>query len=206
MAGQSCDARRSTDMGLGGFSPPGGDLRGDDSDRWNWDHFYEFCEGTIRTALAFRPIQQADREDCCQDIWVELLSTRMSKFRGGNLRSWLAALARNKAIDLVRRGRRHPVGLVFDAEVGTPGDHDGPCPADEARAVVWSTLATLEPHVEPRSFLVFFLRWIEGWSFVEIADALDLTPGQARSRHHRTKERFRQLVEGRIAGRARDDS
>lgn len=198
------DARQSTGMGTGGFPPAGPEGLGDESDRSDWDRFYEFCEGAIRTALAFRSLQQADREDCCQDIWVELLVTRMSRFHGGNLRSWLATLARNKAIDTFRRGRRHQVGLSIDMEGMTPVDHAGPCPADESRSVVWPALAVLERQVEPRSFLVFFLRWIEGWSFGEIADALGLTPEQARSRHHRTKERFRQLVEGRAVRDTRD--
>jgi DNA-directed RNA polymerase specialized sigma24 family protein len=63
--------------------------------------------------------------------------------------------------------------------------------------MVWSALAQLEQQLEPRSFLVFFLRWIEGWSFAEIADELGLTAGQARLRHFRAKEKFRGVIEGR---------
>jgi RNA polymerase sigma factor (sigma-70 family) len=160
----------------------------------DWDRFYAFCDGAIRTALASRPLQPADREDCRQEIWMELLATRMSRFRGGDLRSWLAALARNKAVDAVRRSRRRPVGLAIDPETRPAGPFEGPCAADESRSLVWSALAALERRVETRSFLVFFLRWIEGWSFIEIAAHLGLTPEQARLRHHRTKEKFRQVI------------
>ncbi len=189
--------------GAGRADPPA-DGAGDECDRSDWDRFYAFCDGAMKSALASRRLQPADQEDCCQEIWVELLATRMSRFRGGSLRSWLAALARNKAVDVVRRDRRHPVGLLADPEARAAVDLDARCAVDESRSMVWSALAALERQVEPRSFLVFFLRWVEGWSFVEIAENLRLTPGQARLRHHRVKEKFRRVLEGQAPRPDRD--
>ena len=81
----------------------------------DWDRFYIYCDRVIVIALAREPIQPADREDCRQEIWADLLASRMSRYRGGSRAAWLTMLARNKAIDTIRRARRHPVGLAIEA-------------------------------------------------------------------------------------------
>ena len=162
---------------------------------------FVFYDGVIRSALARRPIQEADREDCLQELWLDLLATRLKRFRGGDLKAWLTAVARNKAADVLRRTHRRPIcRLPDDVSCVAPSEH--PHRADEARALVWSTLAVVEPVVHPLSLLVFVLRWMEGWSFEEIGEVLGLTPSQARLRHHRVKLRFRELVIERSRGDA----
>ncbi len=184
-------------VACGDFPLPGaGDVGGDgESDRSDWDRFYAYCDGVIVIALDRQPIQPADREDCRQEIWADLLASRMSRFRGGSLAAWLTTLARNKAIDTIRRARRQPVGLAIVALERAGVDPAGSCPADERRSVVRLALAELEGQIEQRSYAVFFLRWFEHQSFGQIASALSLTPEQARARHHRTKAKFRQIVE-----------
>jgi RNA polymerase sigma-70 factor (ECF subfamily) len=168
-------------------------------DRRDWDVFYAYCDGVIRNTLAARGLQEADREDCRQEVWVAILGRRTSCPGGGDFSSWIAAIARNKAIDTIRRGRRHPVGVSFDVEQERGGNSVSRCGADEARGLVWSALAELERQVEPRSFLVFFLHSMEGLPFREIAAALSLNEVQARLRHHRAKQKFRELL-ARAAG------
>jgi DNA-directed RNA polymerase specialized sigma24 family protein len=60
---------------------------------------------------------------------------------------------------------------------------------------VRTALARLAKQVSATSFQVLYLRWIEGRTFLEIADALDLMPDQVRFRHHRMKQKFRELFE-----------
>ena len=163
-------------------------------DRSDWDRLYGHFDPVIMTALARQRIQPADREDCRQEIWIELLASRMSGFRGGSVSAWLATLARNKSIDMIRRARRHPVGFASGELEGTAVVPTESCSAEEALAVVRAALAQLEEQIEHRSFLVFVLRCIEGLSFGRIADVVNLTPEQARARHHRTKDKFRRIV------------
>jgi RNA polymerase sigma factor (sigma-70 family) len=216
MAKQSFDGWQTAEVEFGDFPPPGagdaggepdgtGNLGGEgESDRSDWDRFFAYCDGVIVAALARQPIQPADQEDCHQEIWVELLATRMSRFRGGSLAAWLGTLARNKAIDTIRRARRHAVGLAIEATERAVVDPAGLCPADEPGSVVWQALSELERQIEQRSYAVFFLRWFERMSFGQIAGALSLTPEQARARHHRTKAKFRQIVEKQVVrGQAR---
>ena len=94
-----------------------GDFEGQSkADRADWGRFFDYCDRVIVTALARQPIQAADREDCRQEIWFDLLSTRLSRFRGGSLAAWLETLARNKAIDKRRWSSRHPVGFADDTK------------------------------------------------------------------------------------------
>jgi RNA polymerase sigma factor (sigma-70 family) len=206
MGDQRFGGRRSEQMSLGDFpclaTEEAASQRNDKRDRagkgepglMDWDRFYTYCDEVIVIALARQPIQPADREDCRQEIWADLLASRMSLFRGGSLAAWLTTLARNKAIDTIRRARRHPVKSATAEPVGAIADPAVPCPADERVSVVRQALAELERKIEQRSYAVFFLRWFESQSFVQIAGALSLTPEQARARHHRTKAKFRQIV------------
>jgi RNA polymerase sigma-70 factor (ECF subfamily) len=164
-------------------------------DRADGDRSFADCDRVIVAALARQPIQPADREDCRQEIWVELLTTRLSRFHGGSLVAWLGTLARNKAIDKLRWSRRHPVGLAIETKVLAVVDPSTPGPADERDAVVRAALAQLEQQIDRRSYTVFFFRSIDRLPFGQIADALGLTPEQARARHHRAKVRFRRIFE-----------
>jgi len=207
-AAVACEDFPLPGVGNAAGEPDGtGNLGGEgESDRSDWDRFFAYCDRVIVTALQRQPIQPADRENCSQEIWVELLATRMSRFRGGSLAAWLGTLARNKAMDTIRRARRrHVVGSSIEAMERAVVDPAGPCPADEPVSLVWLALADLERRVEQRSYAVFFLRWFEHQSFGQIAGALSLTPEQARARHHRTKVKFRQIVEKLgVRGQARE--
>jgi RNA polymerase sigma factor (sigma-70 family) len=156
------------------------------------NEFAEEIYDAIRASLASRRLQEADRQDCAQETWLAILGSRMSGFRGGDLRAWVAVLARNKAIDTMRRTHRRPVlPLHEDVHVGARGTSN----ADEARQCIWSALLELEPTVHPRSFLVFCMHWFEGWSFGEIEDTLSLSSGQARLQSHRIKRKLRAMLE-----------
>ncbi|WZO99761.1 sigma-70 family RNA polymerase sigma factor [Isosphaeraceae bacterium EP7] len=220
MAPQSFEDTSPSGGGLGYSARPGtaarerdggtGSPRGDvDFDRLDWDRFYADCNAVIVAALARQPIQPADREDCRQQIWVELLTSRMSGFRGGNLPAWLTTLARNRAIDKARRARRHPVELPRLEREGASAESSESSPAQQAEAVVRVALDQLEKEIESLNFAIFVLHSIDGLSFGQIAGALSLTPDQARARNHRTKAKFRRIVEmsgahGQVEGEGRD--
>ena len=170
-----------------------GDLEGrGEADRVNWSHFFDYCDRVIVTALARQPIQAADRDDCRQEIWVDLLRTRLSRFHGGSLVTWLEALARNKAIDKLRWSSRHPVGFA-NATIGLADVGPSKPGSDDRDSAVQAALAQLEEQIDRRSYAVFFLRSTERLPFSQIANALGLTPEQDRARHHRAKVRFRRI-------------
>ena len=105
-------------------------------------------------------------------------------------RAWCARVARNAALDLLRRHRVRPAaGLsepVSDPASGAswPDEH---AEAGDLRAELERAVRTLD---EPfRSILV--LREIEGLSYAEIVDALDLPLSTVKVYLHRARRRVR---------------
>ena len=108
-------------------------------------------------------------------------------------------LARNKAVDAIRRRSRHAFESLGEGDAVAVRD-PGPDPADayersRTQGQVRSVLAELSSRVSPTSFQVLYLRWIEGRTTSEVADALELTPDQVRFRAHRMKRKVRDLLE-----------
>ncbi len=60
-------------------------------------------------------------------------------------------------------------------------------------------LAEIQQRVSATTYQVLHLRWLEGRSVVEVAARLDLTPQQVWYRQHRAKQKFRELLEIRVA-------
>lgn len=111
--------------------------------------------------------------------------------------NWLYRIARNLAIDLLRRRRRHALP-VEDVE-GAAGARGSEDVADDLRSVetgrlVREVLATLP--VEYRTALT--LRDLHGMSPREIAAVTDCTYPTARWRIHRARALFREAWDERV--------
>ncbi len=105
-------------------------------------------------------------------------------------RAWCARVARNAALDLLRRRSVRPAAGLAEAITEPPSDT--PLPDDHAEASDLRTELTraVDTLDEPyRSILV--LREIEGLAYQEIADALDLPLNTLKVYLHRARHRVR---------------
>lgn len=181
---------------------PGGDARGA-----AWDRFYAHCAGIIEGCPGVRRLSTADREDCLQEVMLELVR----KFGEGQAEApeeevggWVRTVARNKAADIARRRTRKPeVGFDDGSGEAVPergGGSATPLDTGETVSLVWESLLALDAEVTPTSYVVFFLRTIEEWSVPEVAEMLGMTPEQVRFRTHRVKARFAELLGSRGEG------
>jgi RNA polymerase sigma-70 factor (ECF subfamily) len=117
---------------------------------------------------------------------------RWSRFERerGSPRAWLFGIARNAALDeLRRRGRQAEMA-------GEPADPDAPSGADEAeaglrRAALASALATLTPRERELVALKFFA----GLSNGEIADVIGVSESNAGTRVHRVVNKLREACD-----------
>lgn len=178
-----------------------------------WDKFYAHCSTIINECPSVRRLSFVDREDCVQEVMVELVrrfSERQPDSGQESLSRWIRVISRNKAIDIVRRRYRKPE-VSFDDGSGEAVRDRNSAEVDpeedrgEHVSLVWESLLSLDQKVPVTSYLVFFLHTMEGWKLQEIAELFQISPDQARARSHRVKKRFGAILEskGRESGKAR---
>ena len=111
----------------------------------------------------------ADRETVVHDVFLRLLRDEPFRraFRGGELGAWLAAVARNQAIDYARRRNREaPAGIDLGT---TMVDGDGLARSTEARLLIERFLRDVLP---PSWLNVFNARFVAHLSQAEAAARL----------------------------------
>ena len=139
--------------------------------------------------VALRIVRRHDvADDVTQDAFLrahQALSTFDTKRPFG---PWVCRIAANLAINHVRSPEAREEGLP-DGHAETPSSLPGPLAGvldREAHEQLKDAMALLSP--EQRA--VFVLRAVEGLSYKEIAEALDLSAGTVMSRLFRARERL----------------
>lgn len=133
----------------------------------------------------------AAADDACQEAFVSVWrSSGRYDHRLGGVRSWILSIARNRAIDLLRRSRRHDDRQVHDdglaermpAHESTDGEALGRIEADAAG----EALRCLPD--EQRT--VIELSFYSGFSHTEIADRIGIPLGTVKGRMRLALERL----------------
>ncbi len=144
-----------------------------------------------------------DADEAAQETMVRVLQA-LPRFNGRyELRAWIARIATNVALDMVRSTTRRtrnlgyvqPLDLV---SIGDQHDRTGEDPSETVERMVQAhqvqaLLSELPAH--HRDALV--LREVQGRSHQEIADELGMTPPQVKALIHRAKGSFRRMWTGR---------
>ena len=126
--------------------------------------------GVINRAAAVLH-DQADREDIIQRVFFRLLSepAMRAAYRGGDMGVWLAVIARNQAIDHLRRQRREtPSGMVPEATASSLSDFHA---RTEARLLIERFRKDIIP---ARWLAVFEARYLQQLSQAEAAVELGM--------------------------------
>jgi RNA polymerase sigma factor (sigma-70 family) len=108
--------------------------------------------------------------------------------RRGTPRSWLFAIARNAALDELRR-RRRSGALLHDVAGDAPEIEEHDCDLAERRMLVRDGLAALEPHDRE----VILLKFVGRLSNGELARVLRCSESNAGTRLHRAIQRLREV-------------
>jgi RNA polymerase sigma-70 factor (ECF subfamily) len=169
---------------------------------------YEQPVHSIVSRLVEHP---ADAPDVVQEVFLKVFRN-VDHFREeSSLKTWIYRIAVNEARNYRRwfgRHRRHEVGIE-PASGDQPGVRDwirdpGPSPFEiavdhETRALVEEALAAISPGY--RAVLV--LREIEGLSYAEIGEILNLSLGTVKSRILRGRDALRKWIAERSAAAPR---
>jgi RNA polymerase sigma-70 factor (ECF subfamily) len=137
----------------------------------------------------------AEADDLAQDTLLKAYRA-MDRYDGKNPKAWLARIARNTAINRDQRNREF---LLSEDGIVEPDD-DGSEPNDPEEIVVDASMdEVLRKGLDdlPPAFRVIVqLVDVEGLSYQEAADALEIPVGTVMSRLHRARRRLRDALSG----------
>lgn len=156
-------------------------------------------------SLIYRMVRDhALAEDLAQDAFVKVLSALDSYRAEYKFSSWIFKIANNVAIDQLRRRELNTLSLDGSPDARTQEQIEAtalqatdraetPLAELEARelgAAIEEAIAKLRP--EYRSCIM--LRHVEGRSYEEIAEALDLPLGTVKTYIHRARHELREYL------------
>ena len=132
-------------------------------------------------------------EDVAQEVFLKVF-TRIHAFDGrSKFYTWLYRVAANAAKDHVKKRSRRPA-VALEAEDDLRDEADGPrerAVAAETQAMVRRAIASLP--LKYREVLT--LRELQGMSYGEIAEVLQLSMGTVESRLHRARARLKRRLQ-----------
>lgn len=138
----------------------------------------------------------AAADDLVQDCLVRALANQAQWCEGASPRGWLFKILYHLHVDAHRRARRRPLHVDFDEAakslVSPEGGGDQALDIDDA-------LARLPD--EQRQVLLLVA--LEGLSYAETADVLDVPIGTVMSRISRARDRLRGIYYGDGGGKTR---
>lgn len=148
--------------------------------------------GQRSLALASRMLRDhAAAEEVVQDGFVAVWRrARTFNQDVGSAKTWVLAIVRNRAIDELRRRRKHHNLTPLDDARVTPVSHDDSrdpqhrLEFDDLRSALRSIPAVQRQAVQ--------LSYLDGYSVAEVADMTGVSPGTVKSRIRLAKERLRQ--------------
>lgn len=129
--------------------------------------------------LVGRVGSREDAEDALQAVFLKAW-TRLGSLRDdARFTPWLFRLARNRAIDVLRRRRRRPQEALPD---------DTFAPVDDAFPGDTEVLERLVADLKPESRALLMLRAVQGWSAEDIGTAWGQSASTIRRRYTRIVE------------------
>ena len=126
----------------------------------------------------------AEAEDIVQDTILRAWERKSDWPAIGNIEAWLVQICKNLSLDRKKRLDRHqPLGETDSLAATTPATD-----IRESAAILQQLITQLPPPLDE----LLRLRDIEGLSYREIAQHLDLTEDQVRVYLHRARGKIRE--------------
>jgi RNA polymerase sigma-70 factor, ECF subfamily len=132
--------------------------------------------------VSLRVLGARDAQDASQEVWIRVWRN-ISKFRGDSaFTTWLYRITMNTCLsarqkEIRREERRHAGEMPFLAEPsGGEADPEASALGSERRAELEAALE----HIRPDHRAALVLRHMEGLSYAEIAEVLDVPDGTAK--------------------------
>lgn len=164
-------------------------------DELAWEAFVHRFQGRIYALAYSYAGEREDARDLAQDIFVRLYETRDRWPAADEFLPWLIHVARNRAVDYLRRRKVRRPAVAVREEDGFEIPDAGPTPESHAlrssyRAVLHGALRTLSA----LSREVLILRDVHGLSVQQVAALLGVPTGTVKSRASRARVELTERV------------
>lgn len=149
--------------------------------------------------LAFRLVNdRAEAEDVVQEVMIKVWKQGQDLKLIRNLEAWCLKLTRNQALDKLKGGyRKRKANLEQLQEPRTAANTQPDQQAEWQDA--YEHIRALMQNLPPDYRSVVQLRDIEGMSYQEIAEALDMSLAQVKTNLFRARKKLREAMEKRSA-------
>ena len=142
----------------------------------------------------------ADAEDVLQTVFVRILDARPGIDATRSPGAYLRRAAANASIDLLRRKKTRRESLIDESRtadqglrvVSTPSSTGVDEGAREESLLAKQRLRRALAQIPAENAELFVLCYLEGYSYDELADMLDLERGTVASRLHRIRAKLQQ--------------
>ena len=152
-----------------------------------FDEVYEgYSEMVYRTALRVTG-NTADAEDVLQNVFLRVLNNRLTIDPARSPEAYLRRAATNASIDLLRRKAVRPDRGA--PALGFEGEYDGI--AHQSPPLLKERLRRALAKIAPQDAELFVLCYLEGYSYDELAELMELERGTVASRLHRIRAALR---------------
>lgn len=138
----------------------------------------------------------ADADDLVQESLLKAIGAAHTYKSGRNLRAWLFSILHNTFVSQRRQyARRARAARFIGSEL-----KDAEVPANQEKHVEAEDTLSMLSYLTPDQQSVLVLIAVEGLSYAEAAEALDIPIGTLMSRLARGREALRKLVNGERPG------
>ncbi len=134
----------------------------------------------------------AEAEEVVQDALIKLWH-HLEGLEAERVRPWLLTVTRNACLDLLRRRRFQAVPLAVGADEFIAGDVDDPAASYETADREQRLMDAVRQLKEPFRSLIL-LREVQGCSYAEVGQVLQLNPTQVKVYLHRARRKLRDLI------------
>ncbi|MCG8650130.1 MAG: sigma-70 family RNA polymerase sigma factor, partial [Pirellulales bacterium] len=174
----------------------------DPADQAAWEEFVELYQAVIYRTARYRGLQDADAQDVTQQVLVSVaqsLQQRPHDPSRARFRTWLATVARNTAIDVLRaRTRECGTGdSGVQRQLNEVADRQNPAELldqEYQKEIFRRAAQAIEPEFEPDTWQAFWQTTVLQRPIAEVAQQLGKQPGSIYAARSRVTRRLREEV------------
>lgn len=172
------------------------DVQNDVPDLSSWDAIVRDYTDSVY-GLAYRLTGNTqDAEDLTQETFIRVFRS-LDRFKPGSFKAWIHRITTNLFLDNARRANVIRMEALPDDTDRVPSDEPAPAALVDAQLLHPELQKALD-NLTPEYRVAVVLRDIEGLTYEEISDVLNVKVGTVRSRIHRGRQQIREALNDRV--------